>query len=93
MKIGKNIGSFKYIDAGVFIIKKRLFEVASKLVDEKELIEFSTILNSAVKLRYNVKVIDINPTPWTEIDTLSDLEEALYGDRNQVIKKVLNYFI
>lgn len=88
IEIGKRIEHFKYVDTGVFLLKRDLLKVAGRIVYEKKIIEFPDVLSAAVILGFKVKVVDVSSNVWTEIDTLSDLKSILEGERHKVIEEV-----
>lgn len=87
--IGKNIRPFTHIDTGVFLINKRIFNIANELSFHQDKFTMSDIVNRAIKYRYHVRVATIYRSYWTEIDTISDLMAVKYGDRRIVLEAAL----
>jgi choline kinase len=89
IRVGKRLRKYNYVDAGVFIASRRLYEAARRLERRTWIIKFSDILNEDVRLGYRLRVVDISPSPWTEVDTPQDLNEVVNGRRREVINRLL----
>lgn len=89
IKIGKSLSNYNYIDTGVFIVKKSLFDIAHYIKNKYKVLKFSNIINEAIKHNFSVKVIDVTGSLWTEVDTPDDINEVMSGWRKVVIERVL----
>lgn len=89
LAIGKDLDQFNYVDAGVFLLSRRVFDVARDLERAKWFVRMSDIVTEAVKRGYKVEVADITGSPWTEVDTPSDIVALVDGDRRPVMEAVL----
>ncbi len=89
IRFGKDLLEYQYVDIGVFITSSNLINYVSDLKDLKKL-TFSQLLNTAIERGAHILYTDINGLPWTEIDTVDDLNQVLNGDRRTVLDVVLN---
>jgi len=83
--IGKDIRPFTHIDTGVFLINKRIFNIAEALSSNQDKFTMSDIVNKAIKNHYYVRVATIYRGYWTEIDTINDLMAVKRGNRRTVL--------
>ena len=89
IKIGKNINEFNFVDTGLFIIKKDVYDLPSVIkLSKKEVIKFSDVIMRIIEKNHVVRVVDVNRGLWTEIDTPTDYQELLYGKRKIVLEEV-----
>lgn len=88
VRIGKNLVDFNFVDVGLFVVNKKLYQLKSQLL-KREVVEFSDVINKAIENNLRVVVADITGTPWTEIDTFYDLSEVLDGRRKIVLDMLL----
>ena len=89
LKVGKGLKRWRYVDAGVFLMKKSVLEVLENMVRERYVVKLSDILNTAIRMGYSVLVADITGIPWTELDSLEDYRSILYGVRKKVVEEVV----
>ncbi len=88
LNIGKKIVDYTHIDAGVFIVSKRAVESLSHLKNNIGL-NLADLIMELARRDYNLYVSDIVGNPWTDVDTVDDVQEILYGKRRVVIEAVL----
>ncbi|HDD63768.1 MAG: hypothetical protein DRJ32_06450 [Thermoprotei archaeon] len=89
LKVGKGLKRWKYVDAGVFLMKKSILKILKNIVRERHVVKLSDVLNTAIEMRYSVLVADITGIPWTELDSLEDYRSILYGVRRKVVEEVV----
>ncbi|MCD6483971.1 MAG: NTP transferase domain-containing protein [Candidatus Odinarchaeota archaeon] len=89
IRIGKNIEPFNFIDTGLFVIKKDIYELLDvDALSQRDFIKFADIIMDTIDRKYVVKVIDVNSGLWTEIDTPLDYQELLYGKRKVILEQI-----
>ncbi len=88
IKISKKLTDFNFIDAGVFIISKKVIKVAEFLERNLKVFSVADIVNFSISIGHKVKVSDITGIPWMEIDTVRDLRRLLYGLGRIVLRRV-----
>ncbi len=91
VEISKELAEYSHIDIGLFIVNKKIFNVAEKLAISKDIVKFSDILKKASQEGYSIKVCDIHGGLWTELDTIDDFKEVLEGKRSIILKKIICY--
>ncbi len=69
-EIGKNLESFDCIDTGFFVLDKRIFEVAKKMVEREE-IPLSDVIREA-----KTPVTYVDGKLWMDVDTKEDIKKA-----------------
>ena len=89
LAIGKNLNYYNFVDAGVFIASRRLYQLFSSL-QELCVIEFSTIVKAAADAGFKVLVCDVSGIPWTDVDTPADILDLLGGKRREVLNSILS---
>ena len=89
VRVGKDLHRFTHVDVGVFTLKRSVYDVCRYLERSLEVIKLSDVVNEAVAMGYRVIVADATGSPWTEIDTRSDLESVVSGGRRAVLNEVL----
>lgn len=89
LAIDKELERFNYVDAGVFVLSRRIFDVARTLKRAKWVVRMSEVVAEAVKRGHRAKVADVTGAAWTEVDTPDDIEALVRGDRKPVMEAVL----
>lgn len=87
--IGKDLTDYNYIDVGVFVLSRRVFDVARDLELKRWSITMSDVVTEAVGQGYAVVVADVTEALWTEVDTPADVEALLSGGRRPVLDEAL----
>ncbi len=87
-RIGKELTDYTHIDIGLFVMKDTVFQVASKMRWGREVSLFE-LIEFGIREGLRVVVADLGDTPWTEVDTLEDLRELLWGRRKAVLDTIL----
>lgn len=88
VEIGKHVESSRYVDTGVFLVSKSLLRMREEIEFKRE-VHLYELFNSAARMGYRVRAVNMRLEPWTEIDCREDLESLLYGRR----REVLEYFV
>ncbi|RLG74368.1 MAG: hypothetical protein DRO23_06955 [Thermoprotei archaeon] len=87
LRIGKEIRKYNYVDIGVFMMKKTVFNRVRQL-KSRSYVSFSDIIMEALNNGCKVVIANIKHSVWTDIDTPDDLMELLKGRRRIVLDKV-----
>ena len=88
LRIGKRLKKFTHIDIGLFLMKTQCIKKFIHLKEDKQ-VQLSRLIYKVAEKNNNVYVSDINSGLWTDVDTVSDVIEILYGKRREVAMKVL----
>jgi choline kinase len=88
LNIGKKITRYTHIDIGVFIVRRYAVEDVRYLMDTEK-IKLSDVIMELAKREYGVYVSDVVGNVWTDVDTVDDVQEILYGERRAVVETVL----
>ncbi len=91
LDIGKGIKQYNYIDVGVFVMSREVFDIAEELEKKQYSITLSEVVKNTKNKGLNVKVSDVTGCLWTEVDTVDDYLELTRGKRRIVLEKVLSY--
>ena len=86
--IGKNIRRYTHIDIGVFIARRYAVEEVMHLMNSDR-IRLSDVIMELSRREYGVYVSDVVGNSWTDVDTIDDVQEILYGKRRAVVETVL----
>jgi len=81
--IGKKLKVYNYVDVGVHILSTEL-PYSLCIADKLELSYLLKCLASKQELR----IVDLEGYPWTDIDTYRDYTEVVRGSRREVIDRV-----
>jgi len=73
LHIGKKISEYNAYDTGVFVMSKKVFDVASDLEKQKYKFGVSDIVNECIKRKMAVFAYDISNYFWADIDTPQDI--------------------
>ena len=90
--IGKNLVEFDCVDAGLFIMRNSILEIAEELVSFKEVIGVSDIINHAIHKGLKVRIADIRGTPWLDVDTPEDINKLLNGSASELLNMLLEKY-
>jgi len=82
--VGKHLENYTHVDIGVH----KMPAEAAYACSFQEKLGFSDIITCAAR-SMDINVIDVRGKPWTEIDTPTDLREALEGRRRRVVEEVV----
>lgn len=90
--VGKNIRYWSHIDSGIHLVHpiKLLYAIANTPLISRHAIKLNEITNSLAKTS-KLGVAGFTSLPWTEVDTISDIEEIERGRRREVIFHVLEW--
>jgi len=88
IKISKKLTDFNFIDAGVFIMNKKVIKVAEFLEKNLKVFSVADVVNFSISIGHKVKVSDITGILWMEVDTIMDLRRLLYGLGKVVLRRV-----
>ncbi len=90
--VGKDIRYWSHIDSGIHLVYPIRFlkTIANTPLPSQHIIKLNEITNYLAKLN-ELGVAEFASLPWTEIDTVSDIEEVKRGKRHEVIINVLNW--
>lgn len=83
--IGKRLEHWTHIDAGVFVMRREIFEVGRRLAVSRERFGISDLLNEAIGQGYRVVVADITGLPWAEVDTPEDYWSLAEGWKRELV--------
>ncbi len=86
--IGKDLRDFDCLDTGFFILDKSVFDVAEKLLSNREILSVSEIVKEA-----KIPVSFVNGEFWMDVDTKEDLKRANYLIVKNAVKGVGDGFI
>ncbi len=89
LRIGKSIARYNYVDAGLFIMSRRIIPLLERMVARMDIIRVSDIVNMAVANGYVVRVSDITGMPWIDVDTPEDVNRVLYGEAVSLVRMLL----
>ena len=90
--VGKNIRYWSHIDSGVHLVHptKLLHIIANTPLISRPVIKLNEITNNLARTS-KLGVAEFASLPWTEVDTVSDIEEIEKGKRREVIIHVLEW--
>jgi len=88
VKIGKDVSDFDLIDIGLFVMRESVFNLASKMRWGAREFSLFDLLMKGIEEGLNVRAVDLGQVPWTEVDTVKDLNELLNGRRSKVLSIV-----
>ena len=88
VEIGKGVSDFDLIDIGLFVMKSTVFSLADKMPWGAREFSLFDLLMKGIEVGLDVHAVDLGYVPWTEIDTVNDLNELLEGRRSEVLKAV-----
>ncbi len=88
VEIGKGVSDFDLIDIGLFVMKSTVFSLADKMPWGVREFSLFDLLMKGIEVGLDVRAVDLGYVPWTEIDTVDDLNELLRGRRSEVLKAV-----
>lgn len=88
-RIGKRLGKFNFVDAGLFVMNKRISGLVKKIIKTQRVVRLADIINFAIKANYNVKVADITGIPWVDVDTPDDLKNITHGEATELLDMIL----
>lgn len=88
LKIGKRLRYYTHVDIGLFIMKKEVIRKYIHLRKNKKLSLSKLIYKIAMETN-NVYVTDVNGGLWTDVDTVSDVQEILNGKRRRIVSEVI----
>lgn len=77
--IGKGLHAWDFVDTGVFVMRREIFNIASLLAKKKYKIKLSEIIQTAARVGYEVRVADVTGIPWAEVDTVEDYVSIVSG--------------
>ena len=83
--IGKGVSPWDYVDMGVFVMRREIFEVAARVAGRKATFGLSDVLMEAVSSGFEVRVVDVTGAPWVEVDTPSDYWSLVHGSKREVL--------
>jgi len=86
--IGKGLYPWNYVDAGVFVMRREIFDVARRLAERRERFGLSDVISEAVRQGYRVAVADITGLPWAEVDTPEDYDSLVSGWKRELPRLV-----
>ncbi|BEP18204.1 hypothetical protein PYJP_15560 [Pyrofollis japonicus] len=91
-RVGKDLAAWNMIDTGVHLVSPEsvLALVASMGLDRGEVVKLNNITDSLAQIGC-LGVSSFKQLPWTEIDTIEDLQEVLRGRRRKVVKHVIEW--
>jgi len=84
LNAGKRLKTYTHVDTGVFVMSREIFSIGESL--ESGPLELTSLLISLAMGTGKVFVIDVAGTPWTEVDTVEDLEQLVRGERRIVLR-------
>lgn len=87
-EIGKGVRDFDLIDIGLFVMKSTVFSLIDKMPWGEREFSLFDLLMKGIEVGLDVRAVDLGYIPWTEIDTVDDLNELLRGKRSEVLKAV-----
>jgi|Deesub1362B_J571_1020462.scaffolds.fasta_scaffold00004_168 CDP-L-myo-inositol myo-inositolphosphotransferase len=76
VNIGKKLKKYTHVDTGLFIISMNLYPYFLRLMEDREVLELSDMIRSAVQDNYNVTIFDVSGSAWMDIDTMEDIRRA-----------------
>jgi len=88
-RMGKSLRKWDFVDAGVFIMRREVVNVAREVASEKDVVKLSDVVNAAVERGLKAVVADITGIPWTEVDTPEDYFLVNRGPRSIVVEEVV----
>ncbi len=88
-EIGKGVSDFDLIDIGLFVMKRTVFSLADKVPWGVKEFSLFDLLMKGIEAGLDVRAVDLGYVPWTEIDTVNDLNELLKGRRSEVLRAVM----
>jgi len=87
LRIGKEIRQYTHYDTGLFVMTNEVYKIR-EYMDWNQEISLYHILQKAIDLGFYVRGVDIGSTPWTEIDTVEDMEMVL-NDGRSILEAIL----
>lgn len=88
-KVGKSLERWDFVDAGIFIMRREVVEVARDVASERDVVKLSDVVNATVERGLKAVVADITGIPWTEVDTPEDYLMVNEGPRSVVVEEVV----
>lgn len=88
LKIGKELKKFNYIDMGLFIMRRRVFEIIGDMPYRRYVLKLSDLITELIKRGATVTVAEVTGGIWTEIDTPEDYLKLHYGERKIVLRSI-----
>ena len=86
--IGKGVREFDLIDIGLFVMRTTVFTLKDRMGWGSRELSIFDLLTEAIRSGLKVVAADLGEEPWTEVDTVEDLEDLLRGRRSEVLKAV-----
>ncbi|RLG79199.1 MAG: hypothetical protein DRO10_00895 [Thermoprotei archaeon] len=88
MKIGKDLAEWQWIDMGLFGFSSE--SLNSVKTCEKENYTISSMLQ-CMSTQVRINIASLPSSPWSDIDTIEDYIDLLYGKRREVLEAVLRW--
>jgi len=87
LNIGKGIQDYTHYDTGLFVMTKEVYKLKGKMEWNREISLFH-VLQKAIDEGMEVKGVDLGEEPWTEVDTVEDLEMVLKGKGASILAAI-----
>ena len=84
LRIDKNLKEYDFIDMGVFIMGRSVYDVARRLKWKRE-VHLYQLIQRCVDYGLDVRVADCGGERWMEVDTMEDINKLLSTDLVQRI--------
>ena len=90
VKIGKNLEEFNYVDAGLFLVNKRILPLVESYVRRKPVVRMSNIVNYLIEMGRKVYIADITGEPWLDVDMPRELRRLIWGDAREILDAIIS---
>ena len=84
-EIGKQVEKWNFVDMGVMVFRKEVFEKIESFVESKKKVSMSDIINFLSSSGEDVGVIRFSGERWADVDTPQDFELFISGERREIL--------
>jgi len=92
--IGKHLNRYTHVDIGLFVMSKELYETFRRYSEKYYDVPLSKLIKYSVGEGFKVVALDVQGSPWIDIDTIDDLNRINTIARNvmnDIIKRLAKY--
>lgn len=83
VKVSKGLGSYDYIDTGLFIFSSNIFSMD---FEREERLSLNRLITLSSERGLRVGVADVTGLPWKDVDTPEDVRYIIEGEGREVIE-------
>jgi len=84
--IGKDIATYTYIDIGIFVMNRKIYDVSHEYISVYGHMELKDLILYARDKGLIITVYDVEGSPWKDVDTPEDIYRFLNGEYEKVLK-------